>query len=369
MTHQPVGVDDDTMSGTGGAAPSRHLQATMFGVVIVAVSTVFFWSIAAFVGAILWSIVAAIMFSSLNDRLLSRFHNQRSLAAVLTLIVVIAMAVLPTVALAMFLLDEAGSTYAALQSGEIDIPATFERLQAVLPDWTSGLLRRVGVTDLDSLREQLSIGLTARLQLVASSALTIGQGAASFMLSLAVMLYITFFLLRDGRPMASAIGSVLPLSPDHRRMLAQRFIAVVRATVKGGVLVGAAQGTVGGTIMAILGVPNALLLAVIMALSSLLPAIGTGFVWLPVSLYLFATADAWRGVVMLLAGLFVIGSVDNILRPVLIGRETKIPDFIVLVTTLGGLAAFGFNGLLIGPVAAGLFMSVWNQFSCDHSVA
>ena len=111
--------------------------------------------------------------------------------------------------------------------------------------------------------------------------------------------------------------------------------------------------------MAILGVPNALLLAVIMALSSLLPAVGTGIVWLPVSLYLFATAEPWRGVAMFVAGLVVVGSVDNILRPILIGRETKIPDFLVLITTLGGLAAFGFNGLLIGPVAAGLFLSVW----------
>ena len=343
-----------------------RLPHLTFFAVVAAVTIIFLWSIVAFVGAILWSMVAAIMFSGLNDWLLLRLRGQRSLASAMTLLVVVTMAVLPTVALAMFLIDQAGTTYTAIQSGQIDIAAAFQRMQAVLPDWISGLSRRVGVTDIDSLREQLSVGITARLQLVASHALTIGQGAASFLLSLAVMLYLTFFLLRDGRAMAHAVGAVILLDSAHRRLLAERFVAVVRATVKGGVLVGAAQGSVGGAIMAILGVPNALLLAVIMALSSLLPAVGTGLVWLPVSLYLFATAEPWQGVVMLLAGLLVIGSVDNVLRPILIGRETKIPDFIVLLTTLGGLAAFGFNGLLIGPVAAGIFLSVWSQSSLDR---
>lgn len=352
-------MNDENQDDQRQGEPS--LPRAMFGAIVVGVSSIFLWSIAAFVGAILWSVVAAIMFASLNEWLLVRLPNRRNLSAILTLLMVVAMAVLPTVALAMFLIDQAGATYAAIQSGQIDIPATFERMQAVLPDWIQAPLRRIGVTDLDSLREQLSIGITARLQTVASHALSIGQGAVSFLLSLAVMLYLTFFLLRDGRSMSRAIGSALPIDPRHRQLLADRFITVVRATVKGGVLVGVAQGSVGGTIMAILGVPNALLLAVVMALSSLLPAVGTGIVWLPVSLYLFATAEPWRGIAMFLAGLFIVGSVDNILRPILIGRETKIPDFLVLITTLGGLAAFGFNGLLIGPVAAGIFLSVWTR--------
>lgn len=337
------------------------LALIAFGFLIFAISVVFIWSIAAFVGAILWSVVATIMFSPLNEWVLARFPRRINLAAAVTLLVVVAMAVLPAVALTMFLLDQAGTIYAAVQTGQIDIAATFERLQASLPGWTTGLLRRTGVTDLDSLREQISIGITARLQVLASHALTIGQGAASFLLSLAVMLYLTFFLLRDGRTLARTIGSAVPLIADDRQLLADRFVVVVRATVKGGVIVGVAQGSVGGVIMALLGVPNALLWAVVMALSSLLPAVGTGIVWLPVSIYLFATAGMWQGLAMLFSGLLIIGSVDNVLRPILIGRETKIPDFLVLVATLGGLAAFGFNGLLIGPLAAALFISVWGH--------
>ncbi len=353
------------LQDAGGITPRplrrSRLMTIAFGFIVAAISVIFVWSVAAFVGAILWSVVATIMFSPLNEWVLARFPRRKNLAAAVTLLVVIAMAVLPAVALTMFLLDQAGTIYAAVQTGQIDIAATFERLQASLPDWTTGLLRRTGVTDLDSLREQISIGITARLQVLASHALTIGQGAASFLLSLAVMLYLTFFLLRDGRALARTIGSAVPLIADDRRLLADRFVVVVRATVKGGVIVGVAQGSVGGVIMALLGVPNPLLWAVVMALSSLLPAVGTGIVWLPVSIYLFATAGMWHGLAMLFSGLLIIGSVDNVLRPILIGRETKIPDFLVLVATLGGLAAFGFNGLLIGPLAAALFISVWGH--------
>jgi predicted PurR-regulated permease PerM len=299
----------------------------------------------------------------LNERILSRFPKRRNLAAILTLLVVIAMGVVPSVALSMFLLDQAGTIYAQIQSGQIDIPATFERVQAIMPGWMTGLMRRTGITDLGSLREQLSIGITARLQILALHALTIGQSAASFLLSLAAMLYLTFFLLRDGQSMATSIGNVVPLKPDDRRVLAARFVTVVRATVRGGVLVGAAQGSIGGIIMAMLNVPNALLWAVVMALSSLLPAVGTGIVWVPVAIYLFATVDMWHGLIMTASGILVIGSVDNVLRPILIGRETNIPDFVVLITTLGGLTAFGFNGLLIGPVAAAIFITVWSLIS------
>jgi len=140
----------------------------------------------------------------------------------------------------------------------------------------------------------------------------------------------------------------------------------VRATVKGSIVVSVAQGTAGGVIMWLLGVPNALLWAVVMAFSSLLPAVGTGLVWVPASLYLLATGHIWQGIVMALMGAFVIGTIDNVLRPILVGRETQMPDALVLLVTLGGLSAFGFNGLIIGPVIASLFLATWEMVREDQ---
>lgn len=342
--------------------PDRSsLERRTFAVALIAVTLMFGWALWPFAGAILWSVVAAIMVMPLNRRIAEWLPDRPTLAAALTLLVFTAAVVIPAILLASFLLDRGADIYGGIRSGQIDIAKTFLRTQALVPGWLLRLLARVGITDLASLRETLSAGIAMRLQTLTAGALTVGQGAASFLLSLVVMLYLTFVLLRDGRRIAADVAAYVPLAPNDRAMFAARFVEVVRATVVGGILVGIAQGALGGIIMAVLGVPDAALWAVLMALASLLPAVGTGLVWVPVALFLLATGATWQGVVMALSGLFLIGSVDNVLRPILIGRRTRMPDFLVLLATLGGLASFGFNGLLIGPVAAALFLSAWQS--------
>lgn len=329
------------------------------GLLLVAIAFLFGWSLWPLFGAILWSVVIAILFAPLNSRMLAIVGGRRSLAALISLVIVTACVVLPIVLLGLFLFDQVRLIYLGISTGTIDIAATFASVQAGSPRWISALFRRLGVTDLDSLREQLSVGVTDRLQSLTANILSIGQSAASFLLSLAVASYLTFFLLKNGASHSRQIGATIPLPAWQRTVIADRFVAVVRATVKGGIVVGAAQGLLGGVIMTALRVPNAPLWAVVMALASLLPAVGTGLVWVPVSFYLLSIDEPWRAAAMALGGLFVIGSIDNVLRPILIGRDIKLPDALVLVTTLGGLASFGFNGLLIGPLSAALFITMW----------
>ncbi|HUD27913.1 MAG TPA: AI-2E family transporter, partial [Novosphingobium sp.] len=99
----------------------------------------------------------------------------------------------------------------------------------------------------------------------------------------------------------------------------------------------------------------------LMGFFSLLPAVGTGIIWVPVAIYLFATGDTGKAAIVVFCGVFVIGMVDNVLRPILVGRDTRLPDFVVLIATLSGLELFGLNGFIIGPVIAALFIAVWNQ--------
>ena len=174
------------------------------------------------------------------------------------------------------------------------------------------------------------------------------------------MLYLTFFLLRDGRHYGEMIREALPLRPHLRDRLILNFLVVVRATMKGTVVVAVLQGLVGGIIFSLLGIPGSLLWGVLMGFFSLLPAVGTGLVWVPMSIYLLATGQIWQGSVLAFCGMFVIGMIDNLLRPVLVGRDTRLPDFVVLIATLAGLQLFGLNGFIIGPVIAALFISVWN---------
>ncbi len=123
------------------------------------------------------------------------------------------------------------------------------------------------------------------------------------------------------------------------------------------------QGALGGVIFAVLGISGALLWAVLMAFLSLLPAVGAGLIWTPVAIYFLFSGAVWQGVILILYGVMVIGLVDNILRPILVGKDTKMPDYLVLISTLGGLALFGLNGFVIGPLIAALFISSWGLFT------
>ncbi|PTT78625.1 AI-2E family transporter, partial [Pelomonas sp. HMWF004] len=161
----------------------------------------------------------------------------------------------------------------------------------------------------------------------------------------------------------------VPLAPDHRQRLAAKFITVIRATVKGNVLVAAAQGALGGLAFWFLGIKGALLWAVLMAFLSLLPAIGAALIWLPVAIYFLVTGALWQGLALTAYGVLVIGLVDNLLRPILVGKDTRMPDYLVLISTLGGMAVFGINGFVIGPVIAAMFMATWDLFATAREEA
>jgi predicted PurR-regulated permease PerM len=212
-------------------------------------------------------------------------------------------------------------------------------------------------------QQRLVEGLGRSTQALTSRAFTIGQNTLEFLISFFVMLYLLFFLLRDGRKLAAQSARALPLKErDTERLLAQ-FARVVRATVKGNIVVALVQGTLGGLAFWVLGISGALLWGALMALLSLVPAIGAALVWAPVAAYLLWSGSILSGLALTAWGVLVIGLVDNILRPILVGKETRLPDYLVLIATLGGLSVFGINGFVIGPVIAAIFLATWDIFS------
>ena len=132
-------------------------------------------------------------------------------------------------------------------------------------------------------------------------------------------------------------------------------------------VVAAVQGALGGLAFWLLDIRGALLWAVLMAFLSLLPAVGAGLVWLPVATYLLITGALWQGIALIAYGVLVIGLVDNALRPALVGKDTRMPDYVVMITTLGGMAVFGVNGFVLGPVIAAMFMAVWHIHVGQHT--
>jgi predicted PurR-regulated permease PerM len=181
------------------------------------------------------------------------------------------------------------------------------------------------------------------------------------------MLYLLFFFLRDGPRLLEGLVRALPLDDHRERHLLERFAEVSRATIKGTLVVGIAQGAIGGIAFAMLGISAPVLWGVVMALLSILPAVGTALVWLPAAIVLLASGKIVSGVALILIGVFVIGLVDNVLRPILVGHDTRMPDYLILLSTLGGLAGFGLAGIIIGPIIAAFFLSVWHMAEQDFN--
>ncbi|MEY9654048.1 AI-2E family transporter [Bradyrhizobium ottawaense] len=183
-----------------------------------------------------------------------------------------------------------------------------------------------------------------------------------FVASLLVMLYLLFFLLRDGDELNARIRDALPLRASHSAEILHAFTLAVRGTIKGIILVALIQGALGGVIFWLLGLTAPLLAGALMALLSLLPVLGSALVWLPAGLYLLVAGSVTKGIILLAFGTFVIGLADNFLRPILVGQSIRMPSYIVLLATLGGLAAFGANGFVIGPLVAAMFLTAWQVF-------
>lgn len=340
----------------------QNIEDRTFLLFVALVTIAFAWVLQPFFGAILWGLVVAILFNPLNLRMREAMGQRKNLASVVTVLLVIVIVILPLILISASLTQQATGFYGRVQSGELDLVLYLQRMLDALPGWAREILNSFGLTDLDAMRSKLADALKEGSQLIAASALGIGLSAFDFALSLGAMLYLLFFLLRDGDTLLKRIKGAVPLHAEQKTLLLSRISLVVRATVKGGIAVAIVQGMLGGLAFWILGIPAPLLWAVVMAFLSLLPAIGAAIVWAPVALYLLATGSIWAGLFLIGYGVVVIGLVDNLLRPFLVGKSTKLPDYVVLLSTLGGIEVFGLNGFVIGPLIAAIFMVSWEIF-------
>ncbi|SNT25327.1 Predicted PurR-regulated permease PerM [Noviherbaspirillum humi] len=344
------------------------LYHKVFLLLLLLVSLAFGWILWPFYGAVFWAMVLAILFAPFHRRMLASLHSRKNLAAIATLLLCLVIVILPLTFITSALVQEGVTVYNRIRSGQIDFGVYLQQIMNALPSWLVNILDRFGMTTMVSLRDKLSAGAQQGSQEIAKQALSIGQNTFDFLVSFGIMLYLLFFLLRDGRELAERIRQAVPLHARHKDYLLKKFTTVIRATVKGNIVVAAVQGALGGVMFWILGIQGALLWAVLMAFLSLLPAVGAGLVWLPVAIYFLLTGSIWQGVVLIAFGVLVIGLVDNILRPLLVGKDTQMPDYIVLLSTVGGMALFGLNGFVIGPVIAALFIAVWDLFSRAEEV-
>jgi predicted PurR-regulated permease PerM len=187
-------------------------------------------------------------------------------------------------------------------------------------------------------------------------------GTVQFLFLTVVFSYTFFFFLIDGGKVVNAVLYYLPLQDQDERLMLRKFTSVTQAMVVGTLLIGILQGALAGTAFAIAGVPNAVFWGTVMAVLSIIPGVGSALVWVPASIILIVQGSFGAGLGLLLFCMLVVGSVDNLLRPVLVGKHTDMHELMIFFGTLGGLFTFGMAGLLIGPLIASLFITIWEIY-------
>jgi predicted PurR-regulated permease PerM len=337
----------------------ENVQRAFFMVLLLAVTAAFFWLIRGFLQPIFWAIALGIVFYPAHAAIARWLSPRRAFAAGTSVILVLVVVVLPIVGIGVAVTNEAGALYQRLRAGDYSLMDVYSRIAEKVPQLGSAL-EGLGV-DVEKISSQLSSSAVTVSQFIASRALELGQDTVRIAIFFFLMLYLLFFFLRDGTELLQKLVRALPFGDEREHHLLERFAAVSRATIKGTLVVGIAQGTIGGIAFAALGIGSPVLWGVVMALLSIIPAVGPAFVWVPAAIILFAGERIIAGITLILVGTLVIGLADNVLRPLLVGRDTRMPDYLILLSTLGGLTGFGLAGVVIGPIIAAFFLSVWEM--------
>lgn len=345
----------------------HNLESRAFMTLVLLATGAFLWIVRGFLMPVFWAVVLAVLFRPVFRRWLPLVRGRPSMASLLTTLTVILVILVPFGLLVAEVTRQALGLYERITSGEMDLHAPIDFIERSLPALTN-LLNDYGI-DIEHVRASVESVAGTASQYIATQALAIGQNMLTFTLLFGLMLYFLFFFVRDWEQILDGIIRVVPLGDARERRLFAKFAEVARATMKGTLVVAAVQGTIGGVLFAIVGIDAAVFWGVVMAIFSLLPAIGAALIWGPAALLLLATGSVWEGIVLIAGGTFVIGLADNFLRPLLVGHETKMPDYLVLLSTLGGLAVFGVAGVVIGPLVAALFLVVWEMLAEEYAPA
>lgn len=362
------------MSVAASEAPLQPVGKGLAGLLLL-VSVLLGWVLAPFYGAILWACIIALLFAPLNKRLLARWRGEANASALVTLLIVVVMFIIPMALILAALARDAALLYQQLETGELKPVPYLHAIFDALPAWLANLLDRLGLGQFEIVYRRVAELLAQGSQFLAAQTLDIGLVTLDYITGLFITLYLAFFMLRDGEKLARDVRLAIPLAAGYKHQLFNKFATVVRATVKGNLVIAVIQGALGGLAFWVLGVNGALLWAVVMAFLSLLPAVGAALVWVPVALYFFVIGELWHCIALIAFGVLVIGLVDNVLRPALVGKDTRLPDYLVMVTTLGGMVVFGVHGFVLGPAIAALFVAAWHihskaqQAHIEHAAA
>ncbi|MBW2274087.1 MAG: AI-2E family transporter [Deltaproteobacteria bacterium] len=344
--------------------PNERNEADLFHkafllLLAVAISAAFLTTIRGFLLSLLLAAILAGLCQPVHRRLLAALGGRRAAASLLTVLGLLVVLVIPAtifmgvVTAQAIEISNKVSPWVSQQIHKSSEGADLleqVNLPAPLQPYESQIVSKLGA---------LAGGAGGFLVTALASAT---RGTVQFFFLLFVTLYAMFFFLMGGRAALDRVLYYIPLRPEEEEQLLERFASVSRATLKGTLVIGIVQGGLAGGAFAVVGIQGAAFWGTLMALLSIVPGLGTALVWVPAVIFLFATGKTFAAVGLMLWCGAIVGTADNVLRPLLVGRDTRMPDLLIFVSTMGGLVVFGAVGILIGPLIAALFLTVWEIY-------
>lgn len=340
-------------------AETQKLRKSVLVVLAIGITLLFLWMISDFAMALLFAAIGSGVFHPLYQKLARALGDRRRIAAGITVLIVLVMLVAPATLLAGIVTAEAlqlSRTAAPWLSAQFSHPGELTRLLERYPSLSPLLEYR------DQIREKLAEFAGTAGAFVVDALATVARETLTLLLLLFVTLYAMYFFLIDGRKLLYRVLYFLPLTAAEEARMVDRFLSVARAAIKGTIAMGFLQGALGGVAFWLLGVPSPALWMTLMAFLSALPGVGSALVWVPAALYLFISGHDGKAIALALWCAGFVGSLDNVLRPRLIGKDAKMSDLLILIATLGGIVLFGVAGFVLGPIVAALFVTVWDIY-------
>ena len=342
---------------------SAHSFRTAFVLLLVLAVSILFLAVAwPFIRPLFLGAILAGLCRPLYNWINRLVRGRAGLAAILTLLLLFVLVVGPLSAFVGLVVSQ------ALNVSNEAIPWVQQQFGSAsafnVHDWLVTRFPKLAayVPEEQQILESFGRAAKAAGSFLVSSATQLTTGTAAFLLNFFVMFYAMFFFFRDGKEILEKILYYMPLEHDDEMLLLDRLSSVTRATVRGTLLIGFVQGTLAGLGFWAAGIDGAAFWGTLMAILSIVPGIGSALVWIPGVIYLFITGHSLAATLLLIWCAVAVGTIDNLLRPILVGKDARMPDLLILVGTLGGLYFFGGVGLIVGPIVCGLFLTVWEIY-------
>ncbi len=326
-------------------------SAFFFGLIIL-LGVSMLYIVRPFIYPIFWAAIIAVLFYPMY-LFTNKYLKSSGVSSLISIVTVFVVLFLPLVLIIILLVNESIELYGAISSNSV-----ISNVDGIAA-WIQNTPLAPYVQDFQNQWTTYAANATkAFSSYIFNSVKAITQNSLRFFFMLFIMFYTLYYFFKDGEKILQRLMKLSPLGDKYETMLFQKFRSTTRATMKGTFVIGAIQGILAGLMFWVTGVEGAFIWGVIMTVLSIIPAVGSVIVWLPAGIAMLVFGNIWQGIFILVFGAVIISNIDNLLRPIMVGKDIQMHPLLVLFSTLGGIIMFGISGFVIGPIIAALFLAI-----------